>query len=132
MCYLNDIVVCGHADSSRKVCTLSMFVVSLDSMIVASLSDPHTSMTALLDACVCLRVAIYRKFKLSERFHICTRAKTNLCLVNYSTPMKVWLRTMTDKGRLLTDSTVKSHTVVALLQARAMHNDTHERQKFSS
>ena len=27
-------------------------------------------------------------------------------------PMKVWLRTMTDKGRLLTDGTVKSHTVV--------------------
>ena len=42
------------------------------SVIGASLSEPHTSVTALLDACVCvcrvcLCVAIYRKFKLSER-----------------------------------------------------------------
>ena len=39
--------------------------------IGASLSEPHTSVTALLNACVCmcvcLRVAIYRKFKLNER-----------------------------------------------------------------
>ena len=44
----------------------------------ASLTEPHTSVTALLDACVCvyvcLREAIYRKFKLSEQvssLHTC-------------------------------------------------------------
>ena len=50
-----------------------------DKIVGASLSEPHTSVTALLDACVCmcrvcLRVAIYRKFKLSERIsnlHTC-------------------------------------------------------------
>jgi len=40
-------------------------------IIGASLSEPHTSMTALQDVCVCmyvcLLVAIYRKFKLNER-----------------------------------------------------------------
>ena len=36
-------------------------------IIGASLSEPHTNGTALQDACVCLRVAIYRKFQLSER-----------------------------------------------------------------
>ena len=48
--------------------------VTADSLVGASLSEPHTSVTALLDACVCLRVAIYRKFKLSERIsnlHTC-------------------------------------------------------------
>ena len=43
-------------------------------MIGASLSEPHTSVTALLDTCVCLFVAIYRKFKLSKRvsnLHTC-------------------------------------------------------------
>ena len=39
---------------------------------------------------------------------------------------------MTDKGRLLTDGTVKSRTVVASLQVRAMDNDTHNHQRFSS
>ena len=35
-------------------------------MIGASLREPHTSVTALPDACVCpVRVAIYRKFKLN-------------------------------------------------------------------
>ena len=45
------------------------------SLFGASLSEPHTSGTALQDACVCLtivllrwvREAIYRKFKLNER-----------------------------------------------------------------
>ena len=41
-----------------------------------------------------------------------------------STPMKAQLQTMIDKGRLLTDGTVKSRTVVAFA-VRAMHNDTH-------
>jgi len=35
-------------------------------MIGASLSKPHTSRTALQDACVYLIVIIYRKFKLNE------------------------------------------------------------------
>ena len=35
-------------------------------LIGASLSEPHTSVTALQDACVCLLAAIYRKFKLNE------------------------------------------------------------------
>ena len=35
------------------------------------------------------------------------------------------LRTMIDKGKLLTDDTVKPHTVVEFLQVRAVHNDTH-------
>ena len=56
-------------------------------IIGASLSEPHTSVIALRVACVCvfvcLRVAIYRKFKLNERiqrytriFQICTRASS--------------------------------------------------------
>ena len=75
-------------------------------IIGVSLSEPHTSMTALLDVSVCLRVGVYRKFKLSEGFQICTRTKTNSC------SMKARLQTMADKGRLLTDGTVKSRTVV--------------------
>ena len=39
-------------------------------VVGVSLSEPHTSVTALQDACVCmlvcLRVAIYRKFKLNN------------------------------------------------------------------
>ena len=42
-------------------------------------------------------------------FHICTRTKTNSWSVNYSTPMKAQLWTMTDKDRLLTDGT-SNHT----------------------
>ena len=38
--------------------------------------------------------------------------------------MKAQLQTMIDKGRLLTDSTVKSRTVVAF--ASGKHNDTHD------
>ena len=52
--------------------------LKLGELIGASLSEPHTSVTALLDACVCmyvcLHVAIYRKFKLSKRvsnLHTC-------------------------------------------------------------
>ena len=40
-------------------------------IIGVSLSEPHTSVTALQDACVCmsvcLLVAIYRKFKLNKQ-----------------------------------------------------------------
>ena len=47
------------------------------SVIGASLSEPHTSVIALRVACVCvfvcLRVAIYRKFKLNERIQRYTR-----------------------------------------------------------
>ena len=59
-------------------------------VIWASLSQPHTTVNALQDACVCmyryvcLRVAIYRKFKLNgytciRKFQICTRAKALSC-----------------------------------------------------
>ena len=47
-------------------------------VIGASLSEPHTSVNALQDTCVCmyryvcLRVAIYRKFKLNERIYMYT------------------------------------------------------------
>ena len=47
-------------------------------VIGVSLSEPHTSVTALLDVCVCMyacmRVAIHQKFKLSEQvsnLHTC-------------------------------------------------------------
>ena len=46
--------------------------------------------------------------------------------------MQLW--TMTDKGRLLTDGTVLlNHTQqLSSLQVRAMHNDIHKHQRFSS
>ena len=69
--------ICTH-------CTATVFftrVVSRIELIGASLSEPHTSVTALQNMCVCLLacllVAIYRKFKLNERigiFQICARA----------------------------------------------------------
>ena len=51
---------------------LQNYLVDIDThLIEASLSEPHTSVTALLNACVCMyvciRVAIYRKFKLNEQ-----------------------------------------------------------------
>ena len=69
---------------------------------------------------------------------ICTPAKANLCSVkvdtmNYLTPrqwiywMRLWI--MTEKGRVLTDGTVKSHTVV---EVKTIYNDTHKHQRFSS
>ena len=58
-------------------------------VIGASLSEPHTSVTALLDTCVCvyvcLCVAIYRKFKLSERvsiLHVLKRIHARWTMVN--------------------------------------------------
>jgi len=71
--------------------------------------------TALFDACVRLRVGKHRKFKLSERIsnlHVLKQIHVN------STPMKARLRTMTDKGRLLTDRTIKSRTVVAFASGK--------------
>ena len=44
-------------------------------LIGASLSELHTSVTALQDACVCpVRPTIYRIFKLNERIQFCTHA----------------------------------------------------------
>ena len=75
--------ICTH-------CTATVFftrVVSRIELIGASLSEPHTSVTALQNACVCLLacllacllVAIYRKFKLNKRIHqICARARARL------------------------------------------------------
>ena len=49
--------------------TITFFIITA-TVIGASLSEPHTSGTALQDPCVFLfvydRVAIYRKFKLNE------------------------------------------------------------------
>ena len=69
-------------------------------LVGASLSEPHTSVTTLLDACVCmyvcLCVAIYQKFQLNKRIHqICTRvgAKSSLMKVrisHYLTPPR-WI-----------------------------------------
>ena len=56
-------------------------------IIGASLSEPHTNGTAFARrVCICLLVAIYRKFKLNERirtFQICACAKAlrNPCSV---------------------------------------------------
>jgi len=46
-------------------------------IIGASLSEPHTSVTALRDACRCLvaQPTTYRIFKLNERIRFCARAK---------------------------------------------------------
>ena len=72
-----------------------------------------------------LLVAIYRKFKLNEWIHtfqVCTHVKAraqrrhekmmNLEQRRLKLTHAWQLRTMTDKGRLLTGGTVKSHTVV--------------------
>ena len=40
--------------------------ISLHVLIRASLIEPHTSVTALQDACVCLFAAIYRKLNLTN------------------------------------------------------------------
>ena len=86
---------------------------------------------AMQNACVCLCVAIYWNLNWVNWFQICTHAKTNSCSVN-SMLMKVRLWTMTDKGRLLTDGTVKSRTVVAFAPGKGHANDTHKCQRFSS
>ena len=63
---------------------LHVMLLSLQSLchvIGASLSEPHTSVTALQDACTCMsgsksvHKVIYRKFKLNERIRFCTHAK---------------------------------------------------------
>ena len=51
-------------------------VTQVFAVIRASLSEPHTSVTALQDACRCpVRPTIYRIFKLNERIRFCTHAK---------------------------------------------------------
>ena len=104
-------------------------------IIGVSLSEPHTSVTALLDACVCMYVCLWPYTEnLNERtdFKFAHVLKQIHVRWTNSTPMKARLRTMTDKGRLLTDGTVKSRTVVAFASGKSMHNDTHKRQRFSS
>ena len=70
------------------------------SLIGASLSEPHTCVTALLDACVCLRVAIYRKFKLSERASKLASfpgpARSSLALAVRNS-RRGWIRTASDE-----------------------------------
>ena len=75
----------GHVTSCD---TMWCYKRSCD-VIGASLSEPHTSVTALLDTCVCvyvcLCVAIYRKFKLSERvsiLHVLKRIHVRWTMVN--------------------------------------------------
>ena len=54
-------------------------------VIGASLSEPHTSVTALLDVCVCMSVCVRpytENLNWANRFQICTCAKTNSCSVN--------------------------------------------------
>ena len=63
-----------HAEYSVLVTYLSICDGKLKTLIGVSLSEPHTSVTALLDVCVCLHVSIYRKFKLSKQIsnlHMC-------------------------------------------------------------
>ena len=103
----------------------------IPAFIGASLSEPHTSVTALQVACTCMsstyiREAIYRKLKLNERiyggarpFQICTHAKALMFRMKltqwtprYLTGSTECMRTMTDKDRLFTDDIVKSLTVV--------------------
>ena len=87
---------------------------------------------------VCMYVCMYvcawpytDNLNWANGFQICSRAKTSSCAMN-STPMKVQLRTLTDKGRLLTDGTVKTCTVVAFASGKGHTNDSHKRQRFSS
>ena len=56
-------------------------------IIGMSLSKPHTSVTALVDACVyvCLHTYVWpytENFNWANRFQICTHAKTNSCSMN--------------------------------------------------
>ena len=65
-----------------------------------------------------------------KRSSACLRARERSLEQRSLKLMHAWeLWTMTNMGRLLTDGTVKSCTVV---EFRAMRNDTHKRQRFSS
>ena len=129
----------GHVGMVKKI-SLWKFAAHVHVYVVIgmSLSEPHTSEPALQDACVharptlarlhckthvyvCLWMAMYWNFKLNVlmcTFQICTRAevKRKCLLFCYLTQHRwiywMWLRTMTDKARLLTDGTIKSRTVV--------------------
>ena len=97
-------------------------------VIGVSLSEPHTSETALQDACVCLltdghmlKIWVKRTDMCISNLHTCwSSVKVNNCLLltdpYYLTPRRwiYWmrLRTLTDKARLLTDGPVKSRTLV--------------------
>ena len=51
---------------------LATYLVPLKGLIGASLSEPHTSVTALQDACVCpVQPTIYRIFKLHTILRTC-------------------------------------------------------------
>ena len=62
-------------------------------VIGVSLSEPHTSMTALQDACTCMYVCmsgmtIYRIFKLNERIQFCACANKTLQNSNFQRSVK--------------------------------------------
>ena len=84
-------------------------------MVGASLSESHTSVTAL-HTCVCmsacLLVAIYRKFQLNEQMFKFAHVLKQIHVQWTNSRRWKRLRTMTDKGRLFTDGAVKSRTVV--------------------
>ena len=75
-----------------------------EQIIGASLSEPHTSVTALRDACVCMYVCmsgttIYRIFKLNKRIQFCTRA-------TYWVLVRETDRVLSDRKGLLLDCSV--------------------------
>ena len=76
---------------------------TIHSLIGASLSEPHTSVTALQKLCVCL----------------------------WPYTVNTIHNTMTDKGRLLRHGQYKLRTVVEFASGKSMH-DTHKHKKFSS
>ena len=106
-------------------------------MIGASLSEPHTSGTALQDACVCLLAAIYRKFymrinisrKLNVLVHLASIGEGQIRL-GYcrSAASATVAETAQDEvrtvlvchGRLLADRTNYTHLRLRSLQVRAV------------
>ena len=59
---LQNHCMCPELEHSMKQQFVYTFRTPFLIVIGASLSEPHTSGTALQDACVCLLAAIYRKF----------------------------------------------------------------------
>ena len=92
-------VVGGWGTPTISACVPNLSWPHAQAVIGANLSEPHTSVTALLDVCmyVCMSACAWPHTEnLNERMDL-KIAKTNSCSV------KARLRTITDKGRLLTD-----------------------------
>ena len=68
--------------------------------------------------CLCVAIIYTENLNWANGFQICSLAWVHHVQWTNSTPMKARLRTLTDKGRLLIDGTVKSRTVLAFASGK--------------